>query len=240
MLGFLLGSAVTFLADSHGVLGPCEGQALWCGGDWTSRVQGLGLCLDVNIHHGFGQMIGLLWASLVMKDFPINEKWTKRKKSGNMNEDKWPRVGKMVRTGTNWGICSPSKDWTAALLENKIVLYEIFQILIAGWKTYWIGQTRHGRGKPAFGPPATCGLKRALKILWLSDQLERIKDKSFCRRVIFVSASTVNKKLLKPCVQWLRVHLPMQEIQVWSLVLEDPTCHRTAKPVRHNYWAQAL
>jgi len=33
-------------------------------------------------------MIGLLWASLVMKDFPINEKWTKRKKSGNMNEDK--------------------------------------------------------------------------------------------------------------------------------------------------------
>ena len=41
-------------------------------------------------------------------------------------------------------------------------------------------------------------------------------------------------------VQWLRSHLPMQGTRVWSLVWEDPTCHRATKPVRHNYWACAL
>ena len=38
------------------------------------------------------------------------------------------------------------------------------------------------------------------------------------------SGGTVVKKLL-----------PMQEIQVQSLVQEDPTCLRAAKPMRHNY-----
>ena len=32
----------------------------------------------------------------------------------------------------------------------------------------------------------------------------------------------------------------MQETRVQSLTWEDPTCCRTAKPVRHNYWAWAL
>ena len=35
-------------------------------------------------------------------------------------------------------------------------------------------------------------------------------------------------------VQWLRVRLSMQGIQVRSLVWEDPICHRAAKPMRHN------
>ena len=35
-------------------------------------------------------------------------------------------------------------------------------------------------------------------------------------------------------------HLPMQETQVWSMIQEDPTCCRAAKPVYHNYWACAL
>ena len=34
--------------------------------------------------------------------------------------------------------------------------------------------------------------------------------------------------------------LPVQETRVWSLGQEDPTCHRAAKPVCHNYWACAL
>ena len=34
--------------------------------------------------------------------------------------------------------------------------------------------------------------------------------------------------------------LPMQETGVQSLVWEDPTCLRAAKPVCHNYWACAL
>ena len=40
--------------------------------------------------------------------------------------------------------------------------------------------------------------------------------------------------------QWLRIHLPMQGTQVWSLVWEDPTCHGATKPMHHNYWACAL
>ena len=41
-------------------------------------------------------------------------------------------------------------------------------------------------------------------------------------------------------VQWFRIHLPLQETPVWSLVQEDFTCHRATKPMCHNYWAQVL
>ena len=41
-------------------------------------------------------------------------------------------------------------------------------------------------------------------------------------------------------VQWLRICLSMQSIQVESLVQEDPTCCRAAKPICHNYRACAL
>ena len=34
--------------------------------------------------------------------------------------------------------------------------------------------------------------------------------------------------------------LPMQGTWVQTLIWEDPTCHRTTKPVHHNYWACAL
>ena len=40
--------------------------------------------------------------------------------------------------------------------------------------------------------------------------------------------------------QWLRIHLPTQEIQVRSLVWKDHTCGRTAKPMHHSYWALVL
>ena len=36
-------------------------------------------------------------------------------------------------------------------------------------------------------------------------------------------------------VQWLRICLPMQGTWVRSLVQEDPTCRRAAKPMCHNY-----
>ena len=48
---------------------------------------------------------------------------------------------------------------------------------------------------------------------------------------------------------WQRICMPMQETWVWSLfwedptrslILEDPTLHRTVKPKCHNYWACAL
>ena len=40
--------------------------------------------------------------------------------------------------------------------------------------------------------------------------------------------------------QWQRIHLPMQETRVQSLIQEDPTCQGAAKPMCHNYWACAL
>ena len=53
----------------------------------------------------------------------------------------------------------------------------------------------------------------------------------------YVQKSKVRTPLV---AQWLRIHLPMQGTRVRALVWEDPTCHRTTKPVRHNYWACAL
>ena len=36
-------------------------------------------------------------------------------------------------------------------------------------------------------------------------------------------------------IQWLKIHLVMQETWVQSLVGElDPTCHGRAKPTHHN------
>ena len=36
-------------------------------------------------------------------------------------------------------------------------------------------------------------------------------------------------------VQRLRIHLPMQGLQVRALVREDPTCRGATEAVRHNY-----
>ena len=41
-------------------------------------------------------------------------------------------------------------------------------------------------------------------------------------------------------VQWLRIHLPVQGTEIWSLLWEDSTCRRVTKPMSHNYWAQEL
>ena len=49
--------------------------------------------------------------------------------------------------------------------------------------------------------------------------------------------SKVNHIRTSLVAQWLRICLPMQGTQVWSLVLEDPTCRGATKPVCHNYWA---
>ena len=41
-------------------------------------------------------------------------------------------------------------------------------------------------------------------------------------------------------VQWIRIHLPMQETWVGSLVWEDSTCYRATKPASQSYWARVL
>ena len=40
--------------------------------------------------------------------------------------------------------------------------------------------------------------------------------------------------------QWYRIHLPMQETWIWSLIKEDPPCCAATKPVHHNCCACAL
>ena len=47
--------------------------------------------------------------------------------------------------------------------------------------------------------------------------------------------SKKEKKRDFPVAQWLRIHLPMQETQVRSLVREDSTCRRATKPMCHSY-----
>ena len=37
-------------------------------------------------------------------------------------------------------------------------------------------------------------------------------------------------------VQWLRVHLAVQQTPVKSLIWEDPTCHGAATSLCHNHW----
>ena len=37
-------------------------------------------------------------------------------------------------------------------------------------------------------------------------------------------------------VQWIRILLPVQGTQVWSLVQEDFTCHGATKLMHHNWW----
>ena len=36
-------------------------------------------------------------------------------------------------------------------------------------------------------------------------------------------------------VHWIRIHLPIQGTQVWSLIREDSTCFGATKPVCHKY-----
>ena len=34
---------------------------------------------------------------------------------------------------------------------------------------------------------------------------------------------------------WQRIHLPMQETQVQSLIQDNPICYGATKPMHHNY-----
>ena len=61
-----------------------------------------------------------------------------------------------------------------------------------------------------------------------------------------ISQSTQQNTLLKKVwggflmAQWLRIHLPMQETQVQSLIWEEPPCCGATESMHHNYQACAL
>ena len=40
-------------------------------------------------------------------------------------------------------------------------------------------------------------------------------------------------------VQWLKIHMALQRIQICSLAQEDSTFRRATKPLCNNYWAHA-
>ena len=51
-----------------------------------------------------------------------------------------------------------------------------------------------------------------------------------------VSHTSIKKKgWVFPGTQWIRIHLPVEEKQVQSLIQEDPTCHGATEPVHGNY-----
>ena len=55
-------------------------------------------------------------------------------------------------------------------------------------------------------------------------------------KILCATTKTSNRTSLM--VLWLRICLAMQELQVRSLIQEDPTCREATKPVSHNYWAR--
>ena len=55
--------------------------------------------------------------------------------------------------------------------------------------------------------------------------------------IFIVKICLKRTSLMVQWFQWLGIHLPMQTTWVRSLVQEDPTCLRAAKPTCHNYWS---
>ena len=90
--------------------------------------------------------------------------------------------------------------------------------------------------------PLPCFI-RSSSSAWREQSYHSAGSTTACRE----RAAQIQRKLYKSGysgtsleAQWLRIHLPMLDTRVWSLVREDPTCCGATKPVSHNYWACAL
>ena len=69
----------------------------------------------------------------------------------------------------------------------------------------------------------------------LSKHTEKYRQEYNKHLCIFDSSFEILTSIGLPCVaQWWRVHLPMQETRVQSLIRKDPTCYGAAKTMRHN------
>ena len=87
-------------------------------------------------------------------------------------------------------------------------------------------------------------LHRRLRWEWVLQQVGR----TACQRVLAVlvlSGRETNWPLEMGArdslaVQWLGIHIAVQDIPVWSLVWEDPTWCKATKSMCHNYWACTL
>ena len=94
----------------------------------------------------------------------------------------------------------------------------------------WLGGLGHGT-VPTGTPWSRSLFPVSFKTL-MKEFVKLPRDKEYCFRNSNQKASLV--------AQWWRICLPMQETQVRSLVREDPTRHRAAKPMHCNYWTCAL
>ena len=73
-----------------------------------------------------------------------------------------------------------------------------------------------------------------------SSSVYRIGCKGSFVRAIFTQKLHTTILGTSSVVQRIRIHLPVQGTRVRSLVEEDSTCCRAAKPVYHSCWAHAL
>ena len=125
-----------------------------------------------------------------------------------------------------------SMSYSPAILKVLLLLtflWYVSRIICFGWS--WIIQ------------PWWCWWldvrSRQCHWLWILGRMELEGSQGFITLLRMVcSLKLMNWPSL--VAQWLRIHLPMQGTQVGALVQEDPTCHRTIKPVCYNYWACAL
>ena len=77
---------------------------------------------------------------------------------------------------------------------------------------------------------------RSLSCRYTARNMTKIWEYTFGRwiRLSIMTLHKTAKYWTAGVVRWLRISLSMQGSQVWSLVWEDPTCHRATEPVGHN------
>ena len=91
---------------------------------------------------------------------------------------------------------------------------------------------------PCFRIPGSLGTLNSSLVLW-KVLLMKMGVREYSNRLSCNSETSSQMTGTSVVVQWLRIHLEMQGIRVWSLVGElDATCCRATKPARWNYWAQ--
>jgi len=79
--------------------------------------------------------------------------------------------------------------------------------------------------------------------LWIWQWILKLTPKSWATKekpdkLNFIKIKNQGSSLV---VHWLRMHLAMQRMKVWSLIWElRPMCCRATKPTHHSYWAHAL
>ena len=178
----------------------------------------LGSSLCSVIDHSFGRLTWLAWASLI---FLQNErcywnfqykwvKWARRKKNNNINEDK-----QHLACGLSVGEHDRDSGKLKSVLHLKRemllnwksgFLGKIFHIGNVDWKTHYIVPTTHSLARICLQAtslqPVACGVKRAIKILWLCDcpwcpNSSKREKKITVQRAVFVNVSTICEMLIK-------------------------------------------